>query len=343
MKNLSFKQLNKLKYDNNYRASLNFYIKSALLETRHIVTEFNNAAKYISENILSFNNNIQYSGWNWHIASKTCSFDNNANSGYPIYVVIDDDLYEQTFAYVEKRKLFNNKIILHINANNINDKDLESKLNHEFTHIRTSYAAFYVDPLDNMKHRYDIQNIIYYINKATKQYSLTYFENSEKYSLFNDTYINNAKACLYYMSQTEQEARLNQTYKYIILKYSKENLPDRKHLLKETNYISLLNEYIDFYENLELQFNSTYFRRQLCIAYYMNLHRYIKHDILNKETMLEYFNMANIRKYNEIDNDLIDPIENAISCIYKNLLKYEQKIINIIDDAMYDIKQESAK
>jgi len=237
MYELSYKQLNKLKYDSHYCINLYSYGKSALLETRHIVTEFNNAAHYIAENINQFTDTLQYCGWNWHIGNKTCSFDNNKNSGYPIYIVIDNNLDDNSFAYVEKRELSNNKIIMHININNIHDNDLESKLNHEFTHIRTSYSVFFMDPLASRKHRYDIKNISYYISMHTKKYSLCYFENSERLFLFNTVYIENAGTCLYYMSQTEQEARLNQTYKYIIQKYDMETLPSRKKLLIETNSI----------------------------------------------------------------------------------------------------------
>lgn len=49
-------------------------------------------------------------------------------------------------------------------------------------------------------------------------------------------------------------------------------------------------------------------------------------------------------KYQKIENnDLIWPINEAIEVIYKNLLVYKQKILNIIDDAICDIQQESVK
>jgi len=225
-----------------------------------------------------------------------------------------------------------------------NDVDLYSKLMHEFLHIRSSYSRFFKDPLQlQRKNQYNITNITYYYNIQTKEYCL-HLTNSLNIrdELFNDTQINKANDLLFLMSKTEQEARINQVYQYIISTFDKSNLKNLEELIEETNNISLLEYFNDLYTNINAYIEMNYLNIPLCIAYYLNKFNYMNYIELNEEHVLKYFNKVNKEKIeNNYKNNIY--ISKAAKCIYANLIVYEKKISNIIKDAINDVKNNSIK
>lgn len=333
-----------LQHDTNYQWNLYMHCKQILNETCHIVTDFLSLTKWLSTNLKTFDTDkLIYTGWNYHIISNQCNQDNNKNTGYPIYVIIDSHIgNEKTFAYVEDRDLKDNKIILHVNVLHINDTDILSKLRHEFTHIKTQYSNFYKDPLVQKKIKYNIKDLIHYINREKKEYSFNYITGSIAYPLFRNHY-KKACACLYYMSETEQEARINQVYHYIVQKYNDDDELNHDLLLSETHEITLLKDFDNLFELYERDIDGSA-KDVLCLAYYLNQLGCIHYDILNdKDLMLKYFNIIDDIKYRDFDERLIFPLNKTIDYIQNSLLKYEQKILFIIDDAICDIKQGTIK
>lgn len=278
----------KLENDIVFQGKLNQYCKHILNESRHIVTEFNNVISWLSKNIKNFKHyTLIYTGWDWNLIDKAC-FKNSNNSGYPIYISIDSDFDDYSFAYIENRDLSNDKIIIHINANNVDDIDIKSKLSHEFTYIRTMFSQIQKNPLETKKIKYTIKDICYYLDIKNRKYSLNSFSNAQEKTLFNQHFLN-AINCLYYMSETEQEARINQIYKYIVDKYDVTNVPNRNILLKEIDDISLLSDFIEAYESIENSNNQYAFRKVLCLAFYLNDLGCIHYDILSdKQLMLDF-------------------------------------------------------
>lgn len=319
------------------------YCYSMLLEAKHIVTTFNDVADYIVSNIKNYQSNkLIYTGWNFYRDEDICKNVKDESIAIPIYIIIEY-LGHSTFAYIDKRNFEDEKIILHINHLNINDDDLLSKIHHEFVHAKNSFSNKAIDPLMNYQHQYDIENILYYIDIENKKYSLENKEGYDQYELFNISYFNRAYNALYLISKTEQEARINQIYKYITKKYNNSNVPSKEMLFKEVLHISLLDTFNELVSQCgEWQDNKYCYKLVLCVAYYMNKIGYLSYKGLTDENMVKYFNIidGNVQNMDIYFNVCVSKCYNLL---YNSLMKYEQMVVSIISDATFDIKEGKAK
>jgi len=310
-----------------------------LNEEQHVVREFELAAKYIVKNIKNFKEDcLEYTGWNWHISTKNCIYDNNENSGFPIYICIKNFDDNTKFASLENRDLINSKIIINVNKYFKDDFSLYSKLMHEFTHCRTSYSNYDKDILQNKKHLYNIKNIDYYIDLETNEYSLDKFENSIEKELFNQIYFLKARNILYFISQTEQDARINQLYQYLNENINQfKNTPKSiiiEEIIKKTSDISLILDFRGEIEKLFNDLNTNNYKILLCISYYLNKLCQL-HNNLDDTYMLKIFNIVDGKNYKYTANDSIIANE-TYNFLYDKLQKYQRKIYDIISKIFID-------
>lgn len=319
------------------------YCKRLILEAKHIVSTFNDVETYVVEKVKEFPiNEPVYTGWNFFNNEDLCKKCVNEQIGTPIYVIVEY-LGQSTFAYIDNRDFDNEKIMLHINHLNINDEDLLSKIHHEFVHAKSSYSNSIIDPLTNYNHQYDISNVTYYIDVKNKRYSAKEESGFVPYDLFNISYIGNAYNALYFISKTEQEARINQIYKYITSKYSNQDVLNRDELFKEVLYISLFDEFDELVSQCEKwQDNKHSYKLALCISYYMNEIGYMKYKLLSKENMIKYFNIID-GPSQEIDTYFNLCVNKCCEILYKSLVSYEKRVMSIINDAIGDVKNNTIK
>lgn len=288
----------------------NICMKYSLNEERHIVRQFEECSYYIINHIYDYPiNKLVYSGFNWHISLSKCLFDNNENSGYPIYIKICEFDDSNKFAYTEYRDLYDNKIIIYINKNFIDDPKLYGKLEHEFVHVRTQYARYFKNPLNGKKHNYNVKNIFYY-------------KDGIEYQLFNNSQLQIANNILYLMSKTEQDARINQVYRDLnfididLQNFSFENI------IKNIEDTSLLQYFADLKDQLQY-YND--FKLLLIIGYYLNIFGHMNCNKLSGEYML------NIFSYNyKMTNFDFDICNKVIKIINESFEQYKNKICKII-------------
>lgn len=291
----------------------NLCLQYSLNEEQHIVRQFEECSKYIVNNIQNFDQDkLVYSGFNWHISSSKCTYDNNENSGFPIYInICNFDNLDNKFAYTQYRDLSDNKIVIYINKNFISDPKLYGKLQHEFVHVRTQYAKYFKNPLEGKKHNYDVKNIFYY-------------ENRIKRLLFNYSQLQIVTNILYVMSKTEQDARINQVYRDLdFINVDLTNFSLIK-IIKEIEDESLLQYFDDLKDQIN-QYND--FKLLLIIAYYLNKFGYgINSNYLSDDNMKRIFSLN--YKISETDFNICNKVINLID---ESFQEYQNKICKIIN------------
>lgn len=297
--------ISKYMSSNNYR-NYNYYFQ--IFESYHVLHDFDDCINYLVQFIDDNKNKkgLLYIGWNWNILQKKCTFEQNENSAYPIYINFYNDDIHELYMYVSERDFNNSKIIININLKVLNLIDIEYWLAHEFLHIRQQFALSKRNILLSKKNIGD--NIV--INDIRlKRYEFK------------------IKELLYYISPTEQQARLQSLYRFVLNNdYNEIN----QILIKANKYI-LIKEYKNFYNNLEElveQNNPLIYKSILVLGYFL-----YKQNIIKQKLTLDFLNYK-LQDFSS--NDVKDTTLQILNTIHENIQKYQIQLIKVIKLALND-------
>jgi len=78
------------------------------------------------------------------------------------------------------------------------------------------------------------------------------------------------------------------------------------------------------------------------MLYFLNQYGYVHFKWMDEDFALRYFNKIDGNKQ-PFDADIIEPLNKGYDVIHKSLLIYQNRILNIIDDALTDIETGNIK
>ena len=303
-------------YKDKHRSNNTPYINNAniLLETQHVLNKFEDFINFIINNIALYNNEYQYTEWNYNNSIIQIEHINNANVNFPIFIKTIKDGYN-IFAEVENRQepfTFNDKIYININVNTISDKNFcKASLKHELTHIVKMYSKNSFNNMNSKKDTIAIHDIEPWLNGVVFRY----------------------KRLLYILSPSEQEAHINGTCEYIKNNkhtYKTINCNTVEKIIQNTFQFNMLNEFVEYVENLYDDYSYGRYKFLLGIGYYLKKHRmfFDTTKYLHKEFLSKYYDK---KQLNQKELDFISNIcDSILACIQQNLNNYKKNLFNAI-------------
>lgn len=199
------------------------------------------------------NDDLIYTGFNFNVITQKCIKQSNENIPIPIYIQIMYAVNYKEYTSLVDKEDSPDKIIIYINSWKIEDDCslLFGALHHEFLHLREMYAKSDVNILKSFKNRIpdiDEENV---------------FKNL-KPELFDII-----KSICYIFKQSEQRARINGVYQYIMT-LDNGKLSDIYE--KSKNKSEAINNILDLAKDVSsLELMSTYIEKVDLYSYTNNL------------------------------------------------------------------------
>lgn len=311
--------------------------EARLFEEKHIVREFDECINDITNHIKLFKTNKddmigKYSGWYYNIEEHECRRIHNPELYHPIFIaykpLTKKGEYGSTIEREDKRKskneLTNDPITIFVSSYVESPNQIHSILKHEFVHVRQMCSKPYTNNISNLKNTMD--------------------SNPRYKEEIPNTLLEYCTKCLYYMVPTEQSARINAVYDYIVHMDSDEVYSVVKHcknrnemavaFMYYTDDFSMNNNYVAFIDDLKDKFSSGEYICILVLGIIMKLHHviYDTSKYLTKEFFREYKKDMYNPKYTE-DKEFRNVMALIVERYRLHHKRFEQDLFNIIHKA----------
>lgn len=181
------------------------YLQTDLSEEYHIDFTFTKMLIAIQDiyenNYKSTDNALLYTGYNFNEITQKCNKQHNEDIDIPIYIQIIYASDNNEYSAVVDKDESPDKIIIQINSSKIEENIslLYGSLHHEFLHIREMYAKSDINILKSFK------------NKIPEN-------ETNKFIYLNNYFFNIIMCICYVFKESEQRARKNWLYQYLISK-----------------------------------------------------------------------------------------------------------------------------